>query len=599
MGDFMKTKLKTLFTALCASTALGVSVSAIPVFQCRKIDPRKSWIHFIIRENEEGKNLPDIFDIFIDGERTAPLFQKKYISAVEGKPIQSVDMLVPYGNRSRTISARTSDSECHFCDVFGGKENPIFFIRDVHRRQEEKKDAKCPRQKPNCWLIMDRKTQADDNAEHFYRWMRHNHPKIQVTFALNHTSPHWNRLQKEGFALVAIDGESSAYTSAFRRASKVISSQCGEYRTDACYPHLLHFKDFVFLQHGVIENDMSFYLNGRILDLFVTSTNEEYKFIFPRNAPYKTFSCQGVCSGLPRHDALLRKAQQSAGHHRPSILIMPTWRRYIFGNGYTQEQRTKLMEEMRDYPQSQAGNLDTRVGMHGDADDPAQRFWRSEYFRAWDKFLNSQELRELSERYGYRVLFFPHALTTPFLQDWELPEHIEKVTCFDRSIQDVFAESDLMITDYSSVAFEMAYIQRPIIYFQFDEKTFRETHYKEGYFDYRRDGFGPVVTHPKALFTELERSLQQRCQPAPEYLQRMQTTFPFRDGMCCERVYRAICALDESRKPEDFDREVWIDYAQHAEDERDIDFARRCWERLAEYGDESQKGLAQEHLSRL
>ena len=50
-----------------------------------------------------------------------------------------------------------------------------------------------------------------------------------------------------------------------------------------------------------------------------------------------------------------------------------------------------------------------------------------------------------------------------------------------------------MITDYSSVAFDFAYMRKPIIYYQFDKEMF-EAEYGGSYFDHERDGFGPVVS---------------------------------------------------------------------------------------------------------
>ena len=57
-----------------------------------------------------------------------------------------------------------------------------------------------------------------------------------------------------------------------------------------------------------------------------------------------------------------------------------------------------------------------------------------------------------------------------------------------------------MITDYSSVAFEMAYLKKAVLYYQFDEEEFFSgKHWQKGYFDYRKDGFGAVCVSENAL----------------------------------------------------------------------------------------------------
>ena len=64
-----------------------------------------------------------------------------------------------------------------------------------------------------------------------------------------------------------------------------------------------------------------------------------------------------------------------------------------------------------------------------------------------------------------------------------------------KSYREVFAESEMIITDYSSVAFDFAYLEKPVIYTQFDsEEFFNGEHvYTKGYFDYEHDGFGEIA----------------------------------------------------------------------------------------------------------
>jgi CDP-glycerol glycerophosphotransferase (TagB/SpsB family) len=59
----------------------------------------------------------------------------------------------------------------------------------------------------------------------------------------------------------------------------------------------------------------------------------------------------------------------------------------------------------------------------------------------------------------------------------------------------LIAGAMLLVTDYSSVAFDAAQIRLPVVYFQFDKRVFEESHsYTSGYFSYEEDGFGPVAS---------------------------------------------------------------------------------------------------------
>ncbi|MDT9414117.1 CDP-glycerol glycerophosphotransferase family protein [Escherichia coli] len=53
-----------------------------------------------------------------------------------------------------------------------------------------------------------------------------------------------------------------------------------------------------------------------------------------------------------------------------------------------------------------------------------------------------------------------------------IPDYIKIGDLSTGSIQTAFKDADLLITDYSSVAFDIAYMKKPIIYFQFDSDTF-------------------------------------------------------------------------------------------------------------------------------
>lgn len=86
-----------------------------------------------------------------------------------------------------------------------------------------------------------------------------------------------------------------------------------------------------------------------------------------------------------------------------------------------------------------------------------------------------------------------------------------------------------------------------MIYYQFDEGKIFQTGshtYKKGYYDYSKDGFGPVVLNEKDLIKELTSILSKHCQVDPIYLDRMKKTFPIKDGKNCERLFKSIYSKD-------------------------------------------------------
>ncbi len=105
----------------------------------------------------------------------------------------------------------------------------------------------------------------------------------------------------------------------------------------------------------------------------------------------------------------------------------------------------------------------------------------------------------------------------------------------------------MLVTDYSSVAFDFAYLRKPVLYYQADvDEFFSGIHtYEKGYFDYERDGFGEVEYDTEKLVDRIIEYMQNNCQLKEKYRQRIDATFPFNDQNNCERVYNAILALDK------------------------------------------------------
>ncbi|EAK6610176.1 glycosyltransferase [Campylobacter coli] len=353
----------------------------------------------------------------------------------------------------------------------------------------------------DIWLLMDKDYEADDNAEHLYRYIMQNHPKQKIAFALRKESSDWERLEKEGFNLIEFG--SFEFERIIKKASKVISSHCDEYLTK----YITNRSQFVFIQHGVIKNDLSRWLNFKKINLFITSTQAEYDSIANDYNCYKFGKKEVVLTGLARHDALLKNNRSNV----KQILIMPTWRKNIVNSVVANSGKRKL-------------NLDFKQTM---------------YFKKYNSLINNNLLKKVCQEYGYTIVFNPHPNIMPYLKEFNFPSYI-KIANQNESLQKLFCNSSLMITDYSSVAFEMAYLEKPVIYYQFDKEEFFISQWQKGYFDYKKDGFGPVVENEENLLKELESLLQNDCKPFGVYKDNIDSTFVFKDGRCCERIYAML-----------------------------------------------------------
>lgn len=366
----------------------------------------------------------------------------------------------------------------------------------------------------DAWVIMDRDTQADDNGEHFYRYMMRSHPEQECYFALRRTSRDWQRLEDEGFRLV--DFGSPECDELFRRASKIISSHAEKYNMSYFGDHYHYSKKFIFLQHGVIRSDLSSWLNSkRAMDIMLTSTVDETKSIIEDGSPYVLTSNEIALTGLPRHDALLKK-QRERRRAQPTILIMPTWRNWIVG------------------PLEGRGNQRML--------SPA--FLESGFKSRWEAFLEGSFVEALAEK-GVRIVFFPHANILPYVEaGWfTMPDWVELGSANgSRSIQDYFVDASVFVTDYSSTIFEAAYLEKPCVYYQFDKEEFFSGKHSSalGYFDDEKQGFGPVAYGQPELEEAIGEIIENGYEADAMYRTRMRDAFLYRDGRCGDRVYEEI-----------------------------------------------------------
>ena len=97
----------------------------------------------------------------------------------------------------------------------------------------------------------------------------------------------------------------------------------------------------------------------------------------------------------------------------------------------------------------------------------------------------------------------------------------------------------MLITDYSSVIFDFAYLKKPIIHYHFDDENY---HFdlEDSYFDYHTMGFGKVVSQEEELVDEIQRILLNDCKMDDIYKKRVDDFFEFNDRNNCKRVYDFI-----------------------------------------------------------
>ncbi|WP_166784434.1 CDP-glycerol glycerophosphotransferase family protein [Cryobacterium sp. TMT1-2-1] len=378
----------------------------------------------------------------------------------------------------------------------------------------------------DAWVLMDRLNMAQDNAEHMYRFLAASHPEVNPWFVLSRDSKDWNRLKSDGFRLVAF--RSKKHVLLMLNAAHMISSHADAEMLHPIPPaYYRSHRDWrlTFLQHGIIKDDLSAWLNPKDIALFITSTQPEYDSIVSDGTGYVFTSKEVALTGLPRHDDLLvKRARRLAQGGDRFLLVAPTWRESLL-------------------VKKQAFSLSDRGVIDG--------FAETEYAKAWFGLLQSPELAKIAQDNGLTVAFLPHPNLQPHVKSADLPDGVRFIRYEDGDVQDVIAAASLLVTDYSSLALEVAILDVPVVYFQFDEDSFfGNSHtYSKGYFDYRADGFGPVAQTEHEVLRAIREGAACGGEAPEPYKSRAERTFIYRDGKCRERVYEQIALLDVPNPP--------------------------------------------------
>lgn len=452
-------------------------------------------------------NFPIIEQWMINGKEIFPKYQKEvvydFLGSLYTKEYRTWLPCHDMGDLELFLAGKRAKL------TFSGKQFDKLPIETVFTSFKQKSTVKS-----NDWILMDRDNQADDNAEHLYRYINENHPEQDIYFALKKTSSDWKRLEQDGFNLLEFG--SSAFESKLKDCAKIISSHVDGYITHYFKDNSLLDKDYVFLQHGITKDDLSGWLNTKKIACFVTATNPEYHSIVDNTTAYKFGKKEVKLTGFPRYDRLLINNNTKS----KQILIMPTWRSSIVGTYISGTERTR--------------NPD---------------FMKTNYAKHWHGFMNHAILKELNDQ-GYQIVFAPHPSIQEYMDEFTVPDFIKIYSYSEGNIQSVFQNTSILITDYSSVAFDVAYLNKAILYYQFDyDEVFSSGNhtYQKGYFDYNRDGFGAVAYNETELLAALKDLVDNQAKVPDLYQTRIDKTFQFRDSNNCERVYQAILDLD---KPE-------------------------------------------------
>lgn len=354
----------------------------------------------------------------------------------------------------------------------------------------------------HLWLVCERGNDARDNGYRFFQYLKETHSEIRAKFVISPTSADREKVMALGNC---VNFKSFRHYLCYYAADYLIGTH-----VQPCAPDLiLHYHlarlglrprgKQIFLQHGIIYNEMKWLWHRALyIDLFVCGAKPEYDYISSTYGHPK-----GVVQylGLCRFDSLFH-----SNNRQKTIVLMPTWRGSHYPSG--------------------------------------KAFLKTPYYLHFQSLLNNPALQALLEKSGYQLIFYPHIEIQKDMHYFSTP--FRNITLADKEhfqIQELLTGCALLITDYSSVFFDIAYLRRPQIFYQFDYDDFRKFHYQKGYLDFKQNATGEVCETEQELLSALKKYIDRDMTIEEKYRKRMDALFPLHDDQNCARTFKAICQL--------------------------------------------------------
>ncbi|MED3735322.1 CDP-glycerol glycerophosphotransferase family protein, partial [Virgibacillus pantothenticus] len=267
-------------------------------------------------------------------------------------------------------------------------------------------------------------------------------------------------------------------------------------------------KQLIYLQHGVngLKAVPDFYKKRGVFDLVIAPSEYERKMIIEH---WGYDESEVVTTGLARWDVLKDRTKEI---NYKQIFVMPTWRTWMEGMS-------------------------------------KQDFMESQYYKYYNAFLSSDRLNEVLRDNNVKIKFFLHPKFKDYIDSFEINSpNIEKFGFLEVPLDEMIMKSSMMISDYSSVIWEMFYLKKPCLFYHFDVDKYLQ--YEGSYMDFDNDLFGDVAYDPNELISLIEYYISHDFKEKENYGKMRNEYFTYMDNQNSKRIFEAI----ENKKKELYKR---------------------------------------------
>ena len=352
-----------------------------------------------------------------------------------------------------------------------------------------------------------------DNGAVLYKYLLENHPQIKVYWIINKDSPDLKKVKATGPFLFkdSLLGNIYVLISDVLITTHNIHRDFSDYKTE-------RYKDKfkVFISHGIEGLKIKAPRHAKVhqiydLSIAVSQFEKEIKV-----TEWGLDEDKICITNLPRYDVLDKHKKRGTAKIK-KIFYMPTWcpeYRKTFDKDFSQLTKKEIED-----------------------------FKNREYFKKITDFISDDQLGFFLEKTGAKMDVFFHQSINPFMkgvvESSTKPKNINLLSN-GSEIQKKLIEADLLISDYSSVVWDFLYMNKPVIFYQFDQEKHLKT--TGTYVDVPDDLFGPVTKTPKETVTEIKK-IAAKDDYSEKRLSIKNKFFDYDDPENCRRM--VDCILDK------------------------------------------------------
>ena len=138
------------------------------------------------------------------------------------------------------------------------------------------------------------------------------------------------------------------------------------------------------------------------------------------------------------------------------------------------------------------------------------------YYKNYMKLLQSQKLARILKENDVKLIFYIHPKFKDYLSEFNVSgDNIELIPFGTEPLNEIMKKCSMLITDYSSVCWDVCYLDKPVLFYQFDYDMYMQAH--GSYLDMEHELFGERYTEYEKLIDGIEEYIHNGFKEKEEY----------------------------------------------------------------------------------